>query len=127
MRAIKGIHIIIDLYGCNAEEINNASYLTSVILKAINESGLKALGTLSHKFNPIGYTSITLLSASHISIHTWPEHRYVALDIFACDEHDKALKAADIIISMLKPEKVERKILYRGFIYKEEEEKIIEK
>ena len=121
MRAIKGIHILADLYGCDEKLLDDATYLNELVSKAVLESGLKSFGTLYHKFMPKGYTSVTLLAASHISIHTWPEHRYVAIDIFACDEHEKALKAAEIIISSLKPKRVRRIIRLRGYIFKREE------
>jgi len=121
MRGIKGIHILLDLYGCDAKLLDDTIFLNHLISKAISESGLKSFGTLYHKFNPIGYTSVTLLATSHISIHTWPEYGYVAIDIFACDNHDKALKAADIIVKHLKPKRVKRTIRLRGYIVKKEE------
>ncbi len=121
MKAIKGIHIIVDLYGCDTKILDDAIYLNRLVAKAVSESGLKSFGTLYHKFTPMGYTSVTLLAASHISIHTWPEYNYVAIDVFACDEYEKALKATDIIISALKPKRVRKIVRQRGFIFKKEE------
>lgn len=121
MKTIKGIHILIDLYGCDEKLLDDAIYLNKLISKAISESGLKSFGTLYHKFTPKGYTSVTLLAASHISVHTWPEYNYVAIDVFACDDHEKALKATDIIISNLNPKRVRKIVRLRGFIFKKEE------
>ena len=113
----KGIHIIMDLYGVDPQKIDNSIFLNDLISKAVSISGLKSFGTLYHKFHPMGFTSVTLLEASHISIHTWPEYKYATIDIFACDKWEKALKAADIIINELKPKKMKKLIKSRGYIY----------
>lgn len=115
----KGIHILLDLYGVSPEKLDDPIFLNDLISKALVKSGLKSLGTLYHKFNPIGFTSITLLEASHISIHTWPEYEYTAIDIFACDKMDKALIAADVIVKELQPKRVRKRVIKRGFLYSE--------
>ena len=117
MKREKGIHIILDVYGVEPEKLDDAIFLNHLISKAVSESGLKSFGTLYHKFEPMGYTSVTLLEASHISVHTWPEFRYASIDIFACDRWEKALNAVDIIIQGLKPKRVKKVIKPRGYIY----------
>jgi S-adenosylmethionine decarboxylase len=120
MKGVKGIHILLDLYGCDAKILDDSTFLNDLITRAVSESGLNSFGTLYHKFQPMGYTSVTLLAASHISIHTWPEYGYVAIDIFACDNRDKAFKAAEIIINALKPKRVRRIVRLRGYIFNKE-------
>jgi len=117
MKRERGIHIILDVYGVEPEKLDDAIFLNKLISKSVSESGLKSFGTLYHKFNPMGYTSVTLLEASHISIHTWPEYKYASIDIFACDRWEKALKAAEIIIRELNPKRVKKLIKARGYIY----------
>lgn len=116
-----------DLYGVDAEKLDDAIFLNHLISKAIRESGLKSFGTLYHKFNPVGFTAVSLLEASHLSIHTWPEYGHAAIDIFACDKWDKALKAAEIIINELKPKRYRKVIKKRGYIYNPEHVAIIKK
>jgi len=120
MKREKGIHILLDLYGVNPRKLDDAIYLNKLISKAVSESGLKSFGTLYHKFQPMGFTSVTLLEASHISIHTWPEYKHAAIDVFACDKWDKALKAADIIIRELNPRRLKKVIKSRGYIFNPE-------
>ncbi len=120
MKREKGIHIMLDLYGVEPEKLDDAIFLNKLISKAVTQSGLKSFGTLYHKFIPMGFTSITLLEASHISIHTWPEYKHATIDIFACDKWEKALKAADIIIEGLKPKKLKKVVKSRGYIYSPE-------
>lgn len=108
---------MLDLYGVEAKKLDDAIFLNRLISKAVRQSGLKSFGTLYHKFIPMGFTSITLLEASHISIHTWPEYGHATIDIFACDKWEKALKAADVIIDGMKPKKLKKIIRSRGYIY----------
>ena len=113
----KGIHIILDLYGVDPQKIDSSIFLNDLISKAVSVSGLKSFGTLYHKFQPMGFTSVTLLETSHISVHTWPEYKYASIDIFACDKWEKALKAADIIINELNPKRLKKIVKPRGYIY----------
>ena len=117
MRREKGIHILLDMEGVDPAILDDSLYLNNLIDKVVKESGLKSFGTLYHKFIPQGFTSVTLLSASHISIHTWPEYGYIAADIFACEEPEKAIKAADILIRELKPKKVTKTVRRRGYVF----------
>ena len=48
----------------------------------------------THKFDPIGVTAIVMISESHLSVHTWPEHGYAAMDIFTCS---KTMQPADVV------------------------------
>lgn len=120
MKREKGIHIMLDVYVIDGEKLDNAIFFNKLIAKAVSESGLKSFGTLYHKFEPMGYTSVTLLEASHISVHTWPEYNYASIDIFACDKWEKALKAADIIIKALNPKRIKKVIKSRGYIFNHE-------
>ena len=58
-----------------------------------------------HLFEPHGITGFALLAQSHISIHTWPENGYVAVDIYTCGEDTDPAKAVDFIIKELEAEK----------------------
>ncbi|MCK4477001.1 adenosylmethionine decarboxylase [Candidatus Bathyarchaeota archaeon] len=76
---------LVDLYGCRAD-LDNAKFLTDVLEAAAQKMGSKIIKTTYHKFLPTGITVIVILAETHISIHTWPEHKYAALDIFICSE-----------------------------------------
>lgn len=79
-----GIHLLVELQGGNAERLNDEPYLRHLIKKAVVQSGGTLLQINSHKFDPQGVTAFALLAESHISIHTWPELRYAAVDVFTC-------------------------------------------
>lgn len=74
-----------DLYGCKGN-VNDAEFLVGVLEKAAKKMGSTVVKTIWHKFSPTGTTVILILAETHISIHTWPEYKYAALDIFVCSE-----------------------------------------
>lgn len=80
---VLGKHLIVDAWFHDADILDN-SEIEKVLVDAATVAGFTVLGSKSHKFEPQGVTSFVLLSESHISIHTWPEHKYASLDIFSC-------------------------------------------
>ncbi|MBI4706825.1 MAG: adenosylmethionine decarboxylase [Candidatus Omnitrophica bacterium] len=94
----------------DAEELENILYQAAF---AANNTPLKAV---VHKFPVQGITGVILLAESHISIHTWPEHDYVAVDIFTCGEKTQPLKALEYLKKKFLPEKVKFEEVRRGKI-----------
>ncbi|MEY3749664.1 MAG: hypothetical protein RLZZ631_255 [Cyanobacteriota bacterium] len=100
-----GKHCILELYDCSAHKLDDEAFLRSTITSAVQLAGATLLNLISHKFEPQGVTGLALLSESHLSIHTWPESRYAAVDVFTCGDHTmpdraclelvRALDAAD--------------------------------
>ena len=83
MKQIK--ELLVDLYGCKSD-LNDVETLTGILTTAAQRMGSKIIKTTSHQFSPTGATVILILAETHVSIHTWPEHAYAALDIFICSE-----------------------------------------
>ncbi|MGE5344228.1 MAG: adenosylmethionine decarboxylase [Candidatus Omnitrophota bacterium] len=84
-----GNHLIIELYDCHQELIDNAQGVEQALLKAVRISGAKMVQSVIHQFNPHGISGVIVIEESHFSVHTWPEYGYCALDIFTCgDEID---------------------------------------
>ena len=69
---------------------------------------------VSHHFHPQGVTALGLIAESHVAIHTWPEYRYAAIDVFTCGRRANAEKACRYLISALKAERHSLKTLTRG-------------
>jgi len=76
--------LLVEGHGCNTSSLNNVSEAASLLTTMATLSGLTLLGELSHQFEPFGVTALLLLAESHVSIHTWPEHGYAALDLVSC-------------------------------------------
>jgi len=79
-----GTHCLLNLYGCSFVLLNDEEYLIDLLENAAVASGSEVIQTVSKKFEPQGVTVVSLLSESHISIHTWPEHGKAAVDIYTC-------------------------------------------
>ncbi len=77
-----GFHLLVDFWG--AEGLNDVSLIEAALRRAAEVTGATVLGVHSHKFSPSGVTGIAVLGESHISIHTWPERQFAAIDIFMC-------------------------------------------
>ncbi len=81
-----GTHLITELAECNQEALNNEEFLREKLGEAAQIAGATVLSVHSHKFTPVGVTAFALLAESHISIHTWPELGYAAVDAFTCGQ-----------------------------------------
>ena len=80
-----GRHGLLDLYGCDENILRDAARLQTILEQAAAAARATVLYRRFHTFGGAGgVTGVLLLAESHISIHTWPEHRYAAADIFLC-------------------------------------------
>jgi S-adenosylmethionine decarboxylase len=78
-----GVHLIVDLYG--AQYLDNIDRIDEALRKCVSAAGATLLHIHLHHFEPNGGVSgVAVLAESHISIHTWPEADYAAIDIFMC-------------------------------------------
>lgn len=87
-----GRHVLLNLYECGEiERLKNLSAFSEFISDTLAKSRAEVVGNFSHKFQPeseAGFTSLSLLTTSHFSIHTWPEHASAAVDVFTCGSVD---------------------------------------
>ena len=85
-----GTHLLIDLW--DAENLSDPNHIDSALRHAAERAGATILHSHFHHFTPNGGVSgVVVLAESHISIHTWPERQFAAVDIFmcgCCDPHD---------------------------------------
>ena len=82
----KSKHFLLELYKCDYEKLNDESFLRCSLNNAAKLANATVLNLISNKFEPHGVTAIALLAESHLSIHTWPEVNYSAVDIFTCGQ-----------------------------------------
>jgi S-adenosylmethionine decarboxylase len=81
-----GRHLIVELYGCRTDVLNDAGKLESFMREAAQLCGATILKTAFHKFNPHGISGVVVIAESHLTIHTWPEYGYASVDVFTCGE-----------------------------------------
>lgn len=111
-----GIHLLVELSGCDAGFLDDLALIRGALLAAAETAGADIIGEVFHKFSPIGVTGVVCIAESHISIHTWPEHGYAAVDIFTCGEQFKPHKAARLIAESLRAERCEITEVRRGVV-----------
>lgn len=112
-----GTHIIADLYDCT--NLSNNSSVREILLQSAKESKGTVLHTKFHDFEPQGLTGYILLAESHISIHTWPESGYAAVDVFTCGTTMQPKAAVAYIQKMLGAKNVRAKTVRRNGVVKD--------
>lgn len=78
--------LFVDLYECDECLLDDLDRIKSIAHDMVAELGAEIVEECMHKFEPIGVTYIAVITTSHFSIHTWPEYKYAAVDVFSCDE-----------------------------------------
>jgi len=118
----QGNHLLLELYGCNREKLNDELYLRCQLNSAAKLANASVLNIVSNKFEPFGVTAIALLAESHLSIHTWPESQYSAIDIFTCGRNMKPKLASQFLIESLEASNHLLKTIARNYpLYLEEQ------
>jgi len=79
-----GRHLIAEFYGCNAGILDDTERIRIAMLSAASAVGATVVGEVFHRFSPQGVSGSVVIAESHLSIHTWPETGYVAVDIYTC-------------------------------------------
>jgi S-adenosylmethionine decarboxylase proenzyme len=96
-----GRHLLLELKICNEEVLNDLDFLRRCLNEAAVESGATVVGESFYHFSPHGVSGVVNIAESHISIHTWPEFRYAAVDVFTCGDDVDPEKAARMITEKL--------------------------
>ena len=107
-------HLLLELYRCDYEKLNDESFLRCTLNRAAKLAKATVLNLISNKFEPQGVTAIALLAESHISIHTWPESNYSAVDIFTCGQNMLPELASQYLIEILKAEEHSLRVIERN-------------
>lgn len=109
-----GQHALLDLFGVDATCASQPERIREIMLQAAQLAGAHVLEEYFHHFGEnSGITGVLLLSESHMSIHTWPERQFAAIDIFMCGEHQMQ-QATDYLKKALSAQTVQLTIHQRG-------------
>ncbi len=72
------------MWDCSSDAVNNIEDIKEILVETAKVIKATVIDIVCHHFSPYGVTGVAILAESHISIHTWPEYKYVAADIFLC-------------------------------------------
>lgn len=90
-----GTHLLVELHGCDPDKLKRVDVVKEVLVGAARACKATVVDVAFHEFNPFGVSGVVVIAESHLSIHTWPEYRYAALDIFTCGEAIKPQQAVE--------------------------------
>ncbi|QGP80378.1 adenosylmethionine decarboxylase [Sphingobium sp. CAP-1] len=108
-----GRHLLADLHGCPI--LDDAGLIERALRAAADSAGATVIGLHLHHFGEgQGVTGVALLAESHMSIHSWPERDYAAVDIFLCGARHDPAAALRTLVQHLAPARVVETLIRRG-------------
>lgn len=111
----QGRHLLADLIDC-VGGLDDLALVDRALRDGVAAAGATLIDIRLHHFGPgQGVTGVALLSESHISIHTWPEHGYGALDFFLCGAANDIEAALSAVAAHFRPSHIIRHMHQRGF------------
>jgi S-adenosylmethionine decarboxylase proenzyme len=96
-----GTHLLLELKGSDPVQLDDLELLQKTMLEAAAHAGATTLHHGFRRFKPNGVSGVVIIEESHLSIHTWPEQRYAAIDVFTCGDRATPHMAVDYIRSKL--------------------------
>ncbi|MCH6255635.1 adenosylmethionine decarboxylase [Puniceicoccaceae bacterium K14] len=109
-----GTHILLELNNCPDDLLLNQEHLESVLSNSATQAGATVIKSVFHQFSPHGLSGVVVIAESHITVHTWPEHNYAAIDIFTCGDPNIAQRIQDQIIKEFTPATHTTQTITRG-------------
>jgi S-adenosylmethionine decarboxylase len=114
LKPYTGAHWLIEFHG--ATGLDDLTLITHLLSEAATASGARVLRVDTHHFGErSGIAGIALLAESHISIHTWPELSYAAIDVFLCGRDNRPEAAVDVLRNALTPLRETIQVVKRGY------------
>jgi S-adenosylmethionine decarboxylase len=111
-----GRHLLVELQDCDRTALDDLDFIRNAMITAAVNCGAVVLGDSFHRFIPQGVSGIVVIAESHLSIHTWPEYGYAAVDIFTCGTTVEPEKAADTLIEKLGSKNPSQTEIQRGLM-----------
>src|SRR5205823_13825038 len=96
-----GRHLLVELFDCDPDEIDNLESVKEALIEAAKRAQATIVDVVFHEFNPFGISGVVVIAESHLAIHTWPEYRYAAVDVFSCGDVLQPQAAADHLVAEL--------------------------
>ena len=109
-----GRHVIAELWNCPEEKLNDMQSIERIMVNAALEAGAEVREVAFHKFAPQGVSGVVIISESHLTIHSFPEHGYASIDVYTCGDRIDPNVAADYITKALSAGRLEAIEVPRG-------------
>ncbi|MGY0693105.1 adenosylmethionine decarboxylase [Virgibacillus sp. FSP13] len=109
-----GRHVITELWECNIDILNDMDLLERIFVDAALKAGAEVREVAFHKFAPHGVSGVVIISESHLTIHSFPEHGYASIDVYTCGNMIDPYVAVRHIVKLLEAETYEKVEISRG-------------
>ena len=109
-----GRHVLAEFTGCDPLLLSDLDHVTRAMLAAAKASGATIVTHRFHHFSPLGVSGVVIISESHLAIHTWPEHRFAAVDFFTCVNRVEPARALESLRVALGAKGLETLDMERG-------------
>lgn len=113
-----GRHILVEYYNCDKDILKNTAIIEKHMKQAAIESKATIVASCFHKFNPWGVSGAVIIQESHLTIHTWPEYGYAAVDLFTCGDMVNPWLGFKYLQDVLNSERSESTEIARGLVDK---------
>ncbi len=109
-----GRHILAEIYGCDSDILNDKEAIEKIMVESALKAGAEVREVAFHKFSPVGVSGVVIISESHLTIHTWPELGYAAVDVFTCGDKINPWDACNYMTELFKAKNMTATEVKRG-------------
>ncbi|HXE72258.1 MAG TPA: adenosylmethionine decarboxylase [Candidatus Nitrosotenuis sp.] len=109
-----GSHIIAELSHCRPELLSDLEQVREAMIRAAQKAGAEIREVAFHRFTPHGVSGVVVIAESHLSIHTWPELGYAAIDVYTCGPHTDPWQACDYLADFFGCRSLTATVVERG-------------
>ncbi|MDC3415736.1 adenosylmethionine decarboxylase [Aquibacillus salsiterrae] len=109
-----GRHVIAEMWDCNIDTLNDMGLIEQIFVNAALKAGAEIREVAFHKFAPYGVSGVVIISESHLTIHSFPEHGYASIDVYTCGDILDPNVATDFIAEALESKTCEKVEVPRG-------------
>ena len=114
-----GTHLLVELRCCSSKLLNDLKKVEEILVAAAREANATVIESRFHKFSPFGISGVVVIAESHLTIHTWPEYGYAAVDVFTCGEVLKPEIAVNYMIDKFQSKSPSIVEVKRGLLSRE--------
>ena len=110
------MQVLMECHGCDQAILDDLDRVGDALRQAAQAGGATIVNEAFHKFAPQGVSGVLVIAESHLSVHTWPEHGYAAIDLFTCGDRCDVWAMKSHLETALKTSHVSVTELRRGLI-----------
>ena len=101
----ESVHLLLEYWGCDSDILDDSVEIQVIMQRAAAAAKANIVGMIFKPFNPQGVSGVVVIEESHLSIHTWPEHGYAAVDLFTCGNQCRPEEAHKVLRQELKADR----------------------